>query len=545
MPVERRTPRVSVLMPTYGQAHFIRRALDSLLAQSLTDWELIVVDDGSPDDTRKIVLPYLADPRIRYYRFARNRGLGAALNSGLSRSRAPLIAYLPSDDSYFANHLESLTQCLHRHPDAILAYAGVRHHYNRSAAGQIPGEPLQLVQVMHRRTRDRWIERCELVTDDLERMYWSRLRERGAFVGTGERTCEWVNHPDQLHKLLREPEGGINPYRARYAVAHPLRFHSSVGNPIDEVARYQRFRERPDTPFAPDGLKILLVGCGKYGWTEWDRVVLDGLASIIDFHSIHIYTGSTDYYSDVFSPHQAERAIRLCATLIERARFQQRIERPIRIACDEWNIWPRRPSAEGIHGERYTLVDALAVATYLNIFIGHCRSMGMANLAQLVNVIAPIVTGPDGLFLQPIYHPLWLYSQFTGEVALDTHVDCPTYDLTPEAESSPWFHRVADLSPFKLLDVAATCDASGQALVLAVVNRDRDRALPAAIRFAGAAGTEGGEVYELNAPDVATANSFAQPQAVALHKHPLTVSGPIFDYTFPAHSLTVLRIPLA
>ncbi len=77
MHVERRKPRVSVLMPTYGQAHFIRRALDSLLAQSLTDWELIVVDDGSPDDTPKIVQPYLADPRIRYSRFARNRGLGA------------------------------------------------------------------------------------------------------------------------------------------------------------------------------------------------------------------------------------------------------------------------------------------------------------------------------------------------------------------------------------------------------------------------------------------------------------------------------------
>ncbi len=258
---ETAAPRVSVLMPTFDQASFIRRALGSLLAQTLTDWELIIVDDGSPDDTRAAIAPYLDDERIRYHRFPRNQGLGCALNEGLAQAHASRIAYLPSDDAYFADHLATLTDALDDHPGAALAYAGVQHHGNQRSPGQIEGEALQLVQVMHRRTDDRWMERDELVTDDLERMYWSKLRPRGACVGTERITCEWADHPGQRHKIIREPMGGgINPYRSRYHVAQPLRFHSSVGNFFDEGAHYRRFRERPDTPVAPDGLKILLVG---------------------------------------------------------------------------------------------------------------------------------------------------------------------------------------------------------------------------------------------------------------------------------------------
>jgi hypothetical protein len=91
-------------------------------------------------------------------------------------------------------------------------------------------------------------------------MFWSKLRPWGNFVASNRLSCEWVDHPQQRHKLLREPIGGINPYRVRFDVKEPLRFHSSVGNCIDEVDHYRRFRERPDTPPAADGLKILLVG---------------------------------------------------------------------------------------------------------------------------------------------------------------------------------------------------------------------------------------------------------------------------------------------
>lgn len=254
------TPAVSIVMPTYAHEPFVRRALESLLDQTLTDWELLIVDDASPDATEQAVRPYLKESRIQYHRLECNRGLGAALNYGLDHTQAPLVAYLPSDDVYYREHLQLLVTCLHSHRQAFLAYAGVRHHYNRYAEGPIDGYPLQLVQVVHRRAADRWLEREELVTDDLERMYWRRLHRYGQFLGTRRVTCEWVSHPAQLHRLLQEPVGGINLYRQRFQVSHPLRFQTTVGNWIDEVEQYRPFRERPDTPPVADGLKILLVG---------------------------------------------------------------------------------------------------------------------------------------------------------------------------------------------------------------------------------------------------------------------------------------------
>ena len=142
----------------------------------------------------------------------------------------------------------------------MLAFSHVRHHYNRAAPGQITDYALQPVQVMHRGTSERWLERQELVTDDMERMMWAKLRPLGEFVNTGELTCEWVDHPRQRHKIFREPAGGIMPYRQYYNVKGPLRFHTTVGNFIDEEKQYSRYIARPDTPRAPDGLKILLVG---------------------------------------------------------------------------------------------------------------------------------------------------------------------------------------------------------------------------------------------------------------------------------------------
>ncbi|MDB5791289.1 MAG: glycosyl transferase [Massilia sp.] len=253
-------PRVSVLMPTYEQAAFLPRALESLAAQSLRDWEAIVIDDGSGAATREALDPWRDDPRVQYVRNERNEGLGRSLNIGLERAAAPLVAYLPSDDVYYRDHLARLCAALDSQPGAVLACSGLRHHYNRSAPGQLADGWLQLVQCLHRRNAARWIERGEFESDDLEQLFWRGLRAHGEFVGSGIVSCEWVDHPAQRHKLMQEPLGGINPFRQHYRVAAPLRFRSSVGNAIDEVGQYHMARARPPAVRASDGLRILLVG---------------------------------------------------------------------------------------------------------------------------------------------------------------------------------------------------------------------------------------------------------------------------------------------
>jgi hypothetical protein len=257
-------PVVSVVVPAWlpdaTATAFLPAALESLLAQTLTDWEAVIVEDGSPLPVAPLVPD---DPRLTVVRHDRNHGLGATLNTGLDATTAPVVAYLPHDDLLAPEHLAGLVGALDADPAAIMAVAGVRHHYNRYTDGpdaRIEGSPLQLVQVAHRRTADGWLERSELVTDDLGRMLWDRLLERGHAVQTGAVTCEWVDHPEQLHKVLQEPEGGLNTYRSRFAVAEPIRMHTTVGNRIDEVAHYRHHRERADTPRSPEGLRILLVG---------------------------------------------------------------------------------------------------------------------------------------------------------------------------------------------------------------------------------------------------------------------------------------------
>jgi hypothetical protein len=252
--------RVAVVVPVHDQELWLPAALSSLQAQTLVDWECVVVDDGSPGDVVAALGAVADDPRVRVERLPTNVGLGAALNRGLDLTRAGLVAYLPADDVLHADHLASLVAALDAAPDAPLAVAGVRHDEERTSLGRIDGEPLQLVQVLHRRTADRWLERSELTTDDLDRMLWTRLLAGREPVSTGRVSCTWTAHPAQRHRVLREPWGGLNSYRARYRVQTPLRFQSSVGHLHDEVGHYARFRERPPVPRAADGLRVLLVG---------------------------------------------------------------------------------------------------------------------------------------------------------------------------------------------------------------------------------------------------------------------------------------------
>ncbi len=90
-------PRVAVIVPAYGVAHLLGEALASLLAQTATDWECIVIDDGAPDDVAGAVRPFLSDPRIRFMATA-NHGVSSARNTAIRASRAPLIALLDGDD---------------------------------------------------------------------------------------------------------------------------------------------------------------------------------------------------------------------------------------------------------------------------------------------------------------------------------------------------------------------------------------------------------------------------------------------------------------
>src|SRR5690349_19362823 len=113
---------VSIVMPAYNAGKYIADSIRSVIAQTWPDWELLVVDDGSSDDTGAIVKEFVArDPRIRYF-FQENSRLGKARNTGLKNARGELIAFLDSDDLWLETKLALQTRAMNEnHADVVFS----------------------------------------------------------------------------------------------------------------------------------------------------------------------------------------------------------------------------------------------------------------------------------------------------------------------------------------------------------------------------------------------------------------------------------------
>lgn len=114
-------PLISIIMPTYNAGRFIGRAIESVLAQSYPNWELIIVDDASSDNTESVVAAY-RDARIQYHRVARIGHPAGVRNTGLNMAKGELIAFLDSDDLYFPDTLEKLSRPLLKNPKLFAVY---------------------------------------------------------------------------------------------------------------------------------------------------------------------------------------------------------------------------------------------------------------------------------------------------------------------------------------------------------------------------------------------------------------------------------------
>src|SRR5512145_720054 len=112
-------PPISAIIPTHNRAAFLREAVDSVLQQAAGDFELIVVDDGSTDETENLCAGY--GERLRYFRQS-HRGVSAARNLGMQHARGALIAFLDSDDLWTPHKLARQTEWMAAHPSVSLCY---------------------------------------------------------------------------------------------------------------------------------------------------------------------------------------------------------------------------------------------------------------------------------------------------------------------------------------------------------------------------------------------------------------------------------------
>ncbi len=126
-----KTPLVSVIMPTYNRGNLLPRAVNSILSQIFTDWELIIIDDGSDDDTQGIVKQYMTrDSRIRYHR-QQHLGYAAAINAGCRLAKGKFIAFQDDDDISLPDRFELEVKELNSDPELELVYGLVKWVDNR------------------------------------------------------------------------------------------------------------------------------------------------------------------------------------------------------------------------------------------------------------------------------------------------------------------------------------------------------------------------------------------------------------------------------
>lgn len=118
--------KFSIILPTYNRAGFLPQAIVSVLAQTYCNWELLVIDDGSTDNTREVVNHFISkDVRVKYF-YQKNQERSAARNHGIEKSSGEWICFLDSDDYFLENHLEVLQKNIILHQEIKFFLTGIR-----------------------------------------------------------------------------------------------------------------------------------------------------------------------------------------------------------------------------------------------------------------------------------------------------------------------------------------------------------------------------------------------------------------------------------
>ena len=138
-----RTPRIAVVLPVYNGERYVAEAIQSVLTQTFTDFELVVVDDGSTDRTAAI-LEGFRDPRLRVIRLPQNRGMVTALNTGIRESQSDLIARMDADDICVPQRFERQVAFLDAHAEVAVCGTWAREFGDRRNVHRLPVEPEQI-----------------------------------------------------------------------------------------------------------------------------------------------------------------------------------------------------------------------------------------------------------------------------------------------------------------------------------------------------------------------------------------------------------------
>ena len=348
---------------------------------------------------------------------------------------------------------------------------------------------------------------------------------------------------------LRRKNGTAEPYKVN---------HWCLGNEMDgpwqighmtatqyglkaaDAARQMRYVD-------PD---LKLVACGSSGpfmptYLEWDREVLEQCYEYVDALSLHRYFGNTEKETVKDSAKYLalnltmDKQIAETVAVCDMVRGHKRSPKKLWLSFDEWNVWYRERSGDAANGHRkeaphlleevYNLEDALLVGGLVNTLVRNADRVKLACLAQLINVIAPIMTNGGGLFRQTIYYPYsWALHMAWGD-ALNVLAEAPEYE-------------VSGMGRVPYLDVVATFSKEKGNASVFILNRDLERAHQVDLVWEDTAPTRVISASVLTGSDLKAVNSFGSPKTVVQTEFSKpSTSGGHTKFEVPARSYTVLQ----
>jgi alpha-L-arabinofuranosidase len=349
--------------------------------------------------------------------------------------------------------------------------------------------------------------------------------------------------------------------RRKHGVAEPYRIQNwCLGNEMDGPWQIGHMTATEYGLKAQDAARqmryvdssLKLIACGSSGpgmptYLEWDREVLEQCYDYVDGLSLHRYFDNSDTTGGDSAAFLAmnltmDRQIAETLAVCDMVRGHKRSPKKLWLSFDEWNVWYRERRGDAVDGKKteaphlleeiYNFEDALLVGGLVNTLIRNSDRVKIACLAQLVNVIAPIMTNSDGLFRQTIFYPYAWGIQYGRGDALNILVESSTYEVK----------KVKGLEQVPHIDVAGARNSSDGSTSLFILNRDLAKSHDVEVVWEDQAPTKVISASVLTGDDLKAVNSFQTPQKVApqaFAKPPL--SGSRTKLEVPPRSYTVIQ----
>lgn len=277
--------------------------------------------------------------------------------------------------------------------------------------------------------------------------------------------------------------------------------------------------------------ELELIACGSSNtimphYLEWDREVLEECYDQVDAISLHNYYGNTESLTGGETSRylamnlDMERQIQEIIAVCDYVQGLQKSPKQLFLSFDEWNVWYRARGGLFANGQRqfapklleepYNLEDALLVGGFVNSLLRQSERVKVGCLAQIINVIAPLMTNNDGVLRHSIYYPYaWALKHAHGKV-VELLVESETYPI--EAGNLRDDFARDDQVPY--LDVAATVDTEGKQAAVFVLNRDLDKARQLQLDWREPTPTKLLAAHTLTGNDLKATNTFENPKLV-------------------------------